>query len=285
MPLTLCGRAENVPYSLSRWTDVPAAKWSWFREQLRQGWMMAIDQRTSVPARWSLKPEDTLGLIIWTKDPRNLLADRELLRGYQVKVHVTVTGWVEVEKGAPSLLEGATLLCETAKAFGPENVTWRFTPVPILQDVTDRFRAIAAMAGNAGIKKCFVTFLQENDLMAEPRTLGEKASLLQKFAEDAHWYGLKLKLCYDDRAVLKAPLVPTYPRLHPNLELGVCSPPEDFTIPGVSNGPADTCGCSIVVDPFTINESCTLGCTYCYAANRESAPKKRNTTRGLPVVR
>jgi len=240
---------------------------------------MAIDQRTSVPARWSLRPEDTLGLIIWTKNPTNLLADRDLLKNYQVKVHVTVTGWVEVEKGAPGLLEGATLLCEAAKAFGPENVTWRFTPVPILRDVTDRFRAIAAMAGNAGIKKCFVTFLQENDLMPEPRTITEKGSLLHRFAEDAGFYGVKLWLCHDDRAILARE-----PRLHRNLELGVCSPPEDFTIPGVPPTPADTCGCSVAVDPFTINESCTLGCAYCYAANRESAPKKRNTTKILPII-
>jgi hypothetical protein len=241
--------------------------------------MAAIDQRTSVPARWSLRPEDTLGLIFWTKNPTNLIADAELLKAYRVKVHVTVTGWVEVEKGAPSLYEGAKLLCEAAKTFGPGNVTWRFTPVPIRDDVADRFRAIAAMAGDAGIQKCFVTFLQENDLLPETRKASEKVGLLRQFAADADFHKISLRLCHDDRVLLSGD------RVHRNLDLGVCSPPEDFELPDTPLTPADTCGCNVVVDPFTVNESCTMGCSYCYAADSSTAPKKRNTTRALPVIR
>ena len=49
--------------------------------------------------------------------------------------------------------------------------------------------------------------------------------------------------------------------------------------------PSEGCGCVLMADPFTINESCTFGCQYCYAADKSLAPKKRNTTKGhLPVV-
>ncbi len=121
----LSGKAENMPYSLSRWTDVPAAKWPWFEQQLNQQWMVALDPK-GIPSKWSLKPEDTLGLIWWTKDPTNLLANVDLLKPYRNKVHVTITGWEEVEKGAPTFLKARKLLKKTAEAFGPENVTWRF---------------------------------------------------------------------------------------------------------------------------------------------------------------
>lgn len=275
--ITLSGKAENLPYSLSRWTDVPAAKWPWFQQQLDQQWMLAIDQRTSVPARWSLKPEDTLGLMFWTKDPENLIAEPRL-KDYNVKIHVTVTGWFEVEKGAPGLYEGSELLNRAAKNFGPENVTWRFSPVPHVPlsslDVFYRFQTIAEAAADGGISKVFVSFLQNNDLMPESRSHEEKRALLERFADEAQKRNIKLLLCADDVSLLEGPK-------YPNLEPGVCAPPEDYG-PGVST---DTCGCAFVVDPFTVNESCTFGCQYCYAADAMLAPKKRNTTRGLPVVR
>lgn len=243
--------------------------------------MEAIDQRTSVPARWSLKPEDTLGLMFWTKDPSNLFEEPRL-KDYKVKVHVTVTGWWEVEKGCPGVYEGADLLAQAAQHFGPENVTWRFSPVPMISktssfDVVDRFKAIAAIAGHHGVPKVFVSFLQNNDLMPETRSFGEKLNVLEKIATEADLRKIKLFLCADDDELLRDRKY----TFHRNARLGVCAPPEDYGV----DVPADTCGCAFVVDPFTINESCTFGCQYCYAADKTLAPKKRNTTRSLPVVR
>lgn len=278
MAITLTGKQENVPYSLSRWTDIPGteSKWLWMRQQFDQQWMLAIDQRTSVPARWSLKPEDTLGLMFWTKDPTNLLAEPRL-RDYRVKVHVTVTGWHEVEKGAPGLHEAAYGLQKTAKHFGPENVYWRFSPVPTVavEEVLERFRTIAGFAADGGIRRVFVSFLQNNDLMPEYRTDGTKLDVLNDLATVADKHRIKVELCADDRSLLG------YSLLHPNLSLGVCAPPEDFS----ELVERDTCGCGFAVDPFTINESCGLGCRYCYAADKDLAPKKRNTARILPVLR
>lgn len=276
--VTLCGKAENVPYSLSRWTDVPAAKWDWMRQQLDQQWMLAIDQRTSVPARWSLKPEDTLGLMFWTKDPTNLFTEPRL-RDYRVKVHMTVTGWHEVERGVPSLHESANGMALATRQFGPENVYWRFSPVPILTPssgfgVEHRFQAIASIASSCGIQKVFVSFLQNNDLMPEIRNKAERLDLLCRLADIAAFYKIKVELCADDKSLLAGDFK------YRNLSLGVCAPPEDF---GVTE--RDTCGCGFAVDPFTINESCTFGCQYCYAADKDAAPKKRNTARTLPVIR
>ena len=180
--------------------------------------------------------------------------ERDRLREYRVKVHVTVTGWHEVEKGAPSLREGADKLALAADAFGPEHVTWRFSPVPDVPDVADRFEAILAMASHYGVKSVYLSFLQENDLL--PETRSEQDRLLMG-----------------------------HPDLHPNLGSGICAPPEDFALPNRERPPSEGCGCVLMVDPFTVNESCTMGCAYCYAGDKNSAQKKRNTTRSLPVVR
>jgi len=274
--ITLNGRAERVPYSLSRWTDVPAAKWPWMQQQLDQGWMVAIDQRTSVPARWSLKPQDTLGLLFWTKNPAVLLTEKRL-QDYRVKIHRTTTGWHEVEPGCPTIQDACDMFCASVRYFGPDNVIWRFSPIPLLpdSDVVMRFRKILNVAGPIGLRSVFVSFLQTNDQITETRTDEEKRTLLRKLTSEAKSRQIRVKLCADDQAILVG-------QSNPGVSTGVCAPPEDF-IYG-RNLERDVCGCGFSVDPFSINETCTGGCLYCYAGDKTSAPKKRNTAT-LPILR
>ena len=268
------GARENLPYSLSRWTDVPAAKWDWFRQVLADGEMIAFDPRTAIPSVWSLKPEETLGLNFWTKDPSNLLADAALLRPFNVKVHVTLTGWEEVEKGAPDLFRGADLYRRAMGVFGRANVIWRFSPVPLVDDVVERFATILGeIATDEAPAKVYLAFLQENDLLPETRNEARRRELLVQFAKVAERVGTEVLLCNDDRALLVGATA------CPNLSLGVCAGPADWG--GLP--PAEGCGCAIMIDPFTINESCTFGCAYCYAADKTIAPRKHSTTRHLPV--
>lgn len=248
---------------------MPAAKWPWFREALAAGQMLGIDPRSGVPKWWSLAPEDTLGLVFWTKDPTNLLADRELLRAYQTQVHVTLTGWTEVEKGAPDIKTGIRLLNETVEAFGAANVTWRFSPIPLLpaEEVLERYNRIATGVRQAEV---FVSFLQENDLMPETRTPLERGTLLWEMAEV--YPATKVLLCNEDQT--------TPDQI--NVGRGVCAP--GFRGP-LDVAKFEACGCILMADPFTINESCTLGCEYCYAADQSLSAKKRNTTRrSLAIV-
>ena len=271
------GREELIPYSLSRWTDVPAAKWEWFKAQIAAGQMMAIDPRNAIPYIWSLKPEDTLGLVFWTKDPTNLLVDAPWLRDYRYKIHVTLTGWEEVEKGAPTLHEGGRLLAKTLEEHGP-HVTWRFSPVPLLDsdEVVRRFTEISQYGQGSPV---YLSFLQTNDLIPETRDAYERIRLMRRLAEIAESRNIRVMLCNEDRTLLGVEGLPT------NLSAGICAPPEDFALPDRSASPSEGCGCILMADPFTINESCTMGCKYCYAADQALAPKKMNTSRSLPVLR
>lgn len=231
--------------------------------------MIAFDPRTAVPGRWSLAPEDTLGLVFWTKDPSNLLKDRELLRGYQVQVHVTITGWHEVEKGTPDIDTAARLLKETVEAFGAENVTWRFSPVPLLPTdvVLERYNHIATLVRQ---EEVFVSFLQDNDLVPETRDAGERSELLFEMAQV--YPTTKVLLCNEDQTTLA----------FDGVSRGVCAPGFRGALDASK---FEGCGCVLMADPFTINESCTFGCTYCYASDKSLADKKRNTTRrSLEVV-
>jgi len=264
------GRSEKMPYSLSRWTDVPAAKWVWFKIQLQQGHMMAFDQRTAIPSKWSLAPEDTLGLIFWTRDPTNLIKDVDLLAPYEKVIHLTVTGWEEVEHAAPDLQEGVKLLETTVETFGQKNVVWRFSPVPLVDDVLPRFERIATQVGRiAPGMTVYLSFLQENDRVPETRGLKVRTELTRHLNRLAGEHGLNLRVCMEDAVATSLKHLG-----------GVCEDGQRF-----GAGYTDGCGCCMAVDPFTVNESCVFGCEFCYAADLETSPKKRNTTRGLPIIR
>lgn len=273
----LSGRAANLPYSLSRWTDVPAAKFDWLKLQLMQGWMEALDPK-GVPGKWSLKPEDTLGLIFWTKNPSNLLVYLDLFEAYRVKVHVTVTGWAEVERGAPDIVLGTDLLCLAVRYLGATNVTWRFSPIPLVPDILKRFEFILENAAKAGIRQVFVSFLQENDRLPETRQKSERIRLLQRMGALAHEHQVMVRLCNDDFSLLEGI------EATPGLSLGVCAPPEDFLFEGQVLAPIEKCGCVKAVDPFSTNEACAYSCAYCYTADPQVAIRKRNTTAHLPIL-
>lgn len=262
------GLEENLPYSLSRWTDLPASKWEWFRAQLDARSMVALDPKTGFPDRWSLEPADTLGLVFWTRNAENLVRDEQLLRPYRKVVHFTLTGWREVERGAPGVEAGADMLARSVETFGVENVTWRFSPVPLRRDVPALFGDIAARVSRSGLRRVYVGFLQQNDWLTEPRSEGERLTILREMAALTD---LEVVLCREDRETLRSP--------EGRLTAGVCEDGTRFG-PGIR---VEGCGCALAVDPFTQNESCRYGCRYCYAGNLSSAPRKRNTTR-LPIA-
>jgi len=236
--------------------------------------MAAFDPRTAVPSRWSLAPEDTLGLIFWSRKPITLIKNADLLKPYPLVIHMTITGWEEVEIGAPGLDQSLDLMGRAVDKFGAENITWRFSPVPVVEDVVDRFAKIASRVESIGVRSVYVAFLQDNDLLPEKRSLPTRQRLLQRMAEQAR--GLKVLVCNEDRTLdnfrLPRPV---------NLRYGVCEDGRRFQGEGVSH---EACGCAHAVDPFTVNEACVMGCKYCYAADKSLAPAKKNTTKGLWVL-
>ena len=290
------GRLEGLPYSLSRWTDVPAAKWPWFKAALASGSMMAFDPLTAIPGEWSLRPNDTLGLIFWTKDPTNIRKDLKLLLPRSLQVHVTITGWEEAEPGVPSWVNVAGETAMLADHIGKERIEWRFSPVPLIQErrvprqlaqgssltgtgLLDRFERIGRTLSGY-VRTVYLSFLQPNDLIPETRDVGERVALMREMAAIAAGFGMQVRLCAEDRALQGAGDLPW------NLAPGICSDASLWASNEPVGGfPKEGCGCVRAVDPFTINESCTMGCRYCYAGDVSLAEKKRNTTRKLPVVR
>lgn len=266
-------RAENLPLSFSRWSDISgdADKWAFFERALAAGSVVAFDPRDAIPKRWSLRPEDVSELILWTKSPSRLLLGLTSVSPLVdllpvLKVHVTITGWREVEPRVPAL-EVVALETKRLALMGID-VTWRFSPVPLLESeqVRGRFASIAARLGG-WVPVVFVSFLAENEFVPETRGASECGALVDDLARIAAGEGIELRLCADDAAT-------------------TCSAPRGVCAPARSGAKTSPCGCGLAVDPFSFNESCDLGCRYCFVLNREMSPRKRNTTKlRLPITR
>lgn len=246
----LSGRDLRTPYSFSRWTDVPAAKWGWFRERLAEGSFVGFAEQSLTPQRWSLRPEDTEKLVIWTRNPRALFVDRHLLEPYDLHIHHTLTGWCEAEIGSPNPVKGLGDLKMLLDLFGPDRVTWRFTPIPATPDSLDRWVCLAENLKPYGVKHVTAAFSSGAGYWAEDRSEGERAKLLADMAQV-----LPFTVCG----------LPYRP-----VTVGDCRGPEGLE--GV------VCGCRPMVDPFSINESCVYRCRYCYAADTSLSSQRRNTT-------
>lgn len=267
------GRTEAIPYSFSRWTDVPASKWDWFQERLEAGQVEAFDPRTGTPSWWSLKPEDTHSLVFWTKNPTNLLKHWKKLRPYHLVVNVTITGWSEVEHGVPPTEEVLQVYKSLAHRIGRSHLVWRFSPVPVVRDVIDRFEQIAS-ALKGYTKVVYLSFLQTNDRIPETRGRPTRVGVLEYLDVVASSKGIQIQLCRDDRPLWASPRL--------DAMRGVCVPP--VSLHGGPRPESETCGCSVMVDPFSFSEHCTMGCEYCYVSDRNLGGGKKNTTRSLPVV-
>jgi Domain of unknown function (DUF1848) len=278
-PKILSGKELNFPYSFSRWTDVPIDRWDFFKKLLKTREMLGWHPQQMVPYRWSLRPDDTLGLVFWTKDPTNVMHEGLQDLGYKLKVHVTVTGWEEVEGRAPPLQKAATTLAMAYKLLGEDSVIWRFSPIPILDpaEVIRRFQLILARTSDYAVLRVYTSFLQPNDLIPENRSELDRLNLLFQMGELAQQYGVRVLLCNEDQ------LLKSNSDLHPNVGSGVCAPPEDFALPKRDKPVSEGCGCALMVDPFNINESCRVGCKYCYVAD-SNGTRKNSSKEHLKIL-
>ncbi|HZJ03292.1 MAG TPA: DUF1848 domain-containing protein [Thermoleophilia bacterium] len=278
--------------SASRRTDIPAFYSDWFVRRLREGYCHWMNPFGGQVYRVSLRAEDCLALILWTRNVRPLLPHLEELTagGHRFYFHYTVNGYPrEVDPHAPPLGAAAVAFRGLAEAVSPERVMWRYDPVvfgsTMLTDYhVERFDTISAQL--AGLTtRCYLSFVdmygktQRNvdrannalDLGLRRPSAAEQRDLLAKLAPIAAKRGLTLHACCDA----------------PSPDLGVrrarCIDPEVIdrlgTMPHAPLKAAPTrtgCGCVEAVD-IGAYDTCVFGCVYCYATNsREAAIGRRS---------
>jgi len=238
-----------------------------------------------------LPPSLVHTLVVWTKSPAALLADRQLvetLRGYaQLFFHVTITGMggTRLEPFSPRMAESLQALEGVVRLAGmPERVRVRFDPIVHLSLPDGRrytnlphFDEVVAACGRLGIPEV-VTSWMECYPKVRKRLEGKGVTALEVredtveadagfMLERSSAAGVRLTGCcappLESSRCINGEL---FNRLHP---LGhKCSTAE-------ARGQRPLCTCSISRD-IGWYTACAHGCLYCYAnpVNTEAAGRR-----------
>lgn len=226
-------------------------------------------------------PERVHTLVVWTKDPTNLLAHRGLHdmlgRVAQVFVHWTVTGLGStfVEPNVPAPRAQLALLDDIAVLVGdPRRIHWRYDPLVSARCGNERvsnvdlalFRSLADAFARAGVPAVHTSFatmyrkvmrrLVDAGIELEDYDAAARRQFISALAEEAARFGIQLLTCCE----------PGYP-------LQRCIDGESLTALHPTNEPCRTerardqrklCGCTVSLD-IGRYLPCPNRCLYCYA--------------------
>ena len=217
-------------------------------------------------------------LVIWTKNPANLLLDPGLNRLIVslplVYIHLTITGLggTRIEPGIPPAEETLRMLPELIKTVkSPDRVTWRFDPLLRLYDGECGhsniylFRKLAREVSSAGIKTCRTSWLcvygkvknrvEKSGCSLYDSAPAERAREALLLEREAAKTGITIQYCaspgFPRSRCIDGALLNT---LHPS---------------GASakraRGQRALCGCTESLDIGSYSMKCGNACLYCYA--------------------
>jgi len=282
--------------SVSRRTDIPAFYGDWFMGRLKDGFAVVVNpfggQRNFV----SLKPEDIVCFVFWSKNFRPFLENLKIIDslGYKFYFNYTVTGLppvfesnVEGSRGAGSPKQVAIeTLKQLSKTYSSRHINWRFDPI-IISSICDcdfYIRVFEELASQfAGfVERCYFSFVAEYNKVKRNFEELEKSTSVKifqtskdikielgnEFAAIAERYGIQMFSCCGNYLV------------NDRIKKAHCIDgaiiEELFFPKGLQYNEKPTrkeCGCTESTD-IGAYDTCPHGCVYCYAnANKRRAYK------------
>jgi len=261
--------------SASRRTDIPAHYAEWFLARVRQGVCEYVHPFSRERFRVSLRPEDVLGIVFWSRDYRPMLPHLPaLLSQYPLYCHLTLTGHAPaLEPSAVPLDAAIAAARDLARLIGPERLIWRFDPIVFTQlggveDTLARMTRLAAQLEGA-THHCIISFMSpyrrqarafaERGLAWQDPAPELRRELATQLAELASQHGMTLSACCNADVV--GPTVAAASCVSAALlrSLGAAIPE------GWPSAPSrEACGCDRSID-IGAYDTCSSGCAYCYA--------------------
>ncbi len=274
--------------SASRRTDVPAYYADWFMQQVERGYVTYPNPMSFKPVRLSLRPEDVLFIVFWTRNPHPLEKHFNRLEELYQRAyyfHFTINGMPKtLETNNPPVEFAIATFLRLAERY-PGQVFWRYDPI-VLSDLTppsyhlEKFGQLAERLRGA-TKRCYFSFVnwylkvQRNfaKATAEHRVnfrdadLTERLNIVRQLVPIAAANGMTLYSCCQEvlctvEGVAKSRCVDieTIREIAPARYRRLREAPT-----------REDCGCYESRD-IGYYDSCPHGCIYCYAnLNREKA--------------
>jgi hypothetical protein len=273
--------------SASRRSDIPAFYSRWFLRRLEEGYCEWIHPFTGKTGRVSLRPEDCLALVFWTRNPAPLFPALRDLRssGHFPFFHFTVTGYPKpLESHNPELALSLRRLRELAERVGPESVIWRYDPIVVSSRTPVAFHleqfASLARGLEGATRRVYFSFVdlygktrQNFERLSRQHGIGflepdalERRNLVLRLRDLAVRHGMTLHACCEDELVGEGVEqgrcidLEWIRRLRPEVRERLQRRPS-----------RQQCGCTESVD-IGAYDTCAFGCCYCYATrSREAA--------------
>lgn len=268
--------------SASRRTDIPAFYTPWLLNRIRAGYCIYPNPFAPTRFHWvSLRREDVLGFVFWTRHPAPLLPHLPELdqAEYAYYFQYTITGYPRtIELGTPPLDRAIRTFLALSAHVGSERIIWRYDPILLSRETPvewhqDNFLRIADAIGWATLR-LVVSVIDpyrktqrrmgstDKELTYYPTAYEE---LLVWIAGEAARRGLSVQSCAE-------------PSLHiPGISPGSCvdarllyklsGRPEPSEL--LPHGLREGCLCHLSVD-IGANDSCGFGCRYCYATSNHA---------------
>ena len=265
--------------SASRRTDIPAFYSRWFLRRLAEGFCDWINPFSGQVLHVSLRPQDTLGIVCWTRNPAPLAASLDALQqaGYRFAFHFTINGYPgELESHNPPVETAVRAFRDLARRLPADRAWWRYDPILLTQATPSawheqNFSGLAeALEGQTS--RCYFSFasfyrktrrnLDASGLPWQEPAIGEKLELARRLSLIARRHGIDMFSCCDDQL------------LAAGAGKARCVDAGAFSEAPSGLKPAPTragCGCTQSVD-IGAYDTCAFGCAYCYATtNRRAA--------------
>jgi DNA repair photolyase len=228
----------------------------------------------------SLKPEDVIVLVFWSRNYGPLLPYLPHLDqlGYGGYFHFTITGFGKpLEPHAPSIQDMIDSFKSLADRSSPKHVLWRFDPIILSNNtsndyIIERFESLARQL-RGYTERCYTSFVdfyhkteRNLQILAEqgfhfydPET-EEKLALTRQFVEIGKEYGIRLYACCESE-LLEVPGI-TQAHCVDALLIRELFPDKFQTLKKTPTRKG--CGCFASRD-IGAYDTCIFGCLYCYA--------------------
>lgn len=274
--------------SVSRRTDIPAFYGDWFMGWLKEGFAGVVNPFGGRKYIVSLKPEDVICFVFWSKNFRPFLENLKVIDrlGYKFYFNYTVTALPSIFESNVNKQLAIETLKQLSRTYSPRHINWRFDPIIISSICDSNFyiRAFEELASEfeGFVERCYFSFVTEYNKVKRnfeqlERTTGIKITncresfkldLANELAAIAKRYGIQMYTCCGDYLV------------NDNIEKAHCIDgdiikslffPEGFS--HKEKPTRDQCGCTESTDIGTY-DTCPHGCIYCYAnVNKHKAYK------------
>jgi len=261
--------------SVSRRTDIPAYNPQLFSDGLIKGHVDLIHPYSGRKISVSLKPEDVIAFVFWSKNFCGFIGRLESIKKKYTSIfHYTINGYPsDIEKNIPPLEESIRAFKTISTMFSPDNIIWRYDPVILTKNLDfdyhiEKFELISGYL-RGYTNKCYTSFVQvygkNNDFLRrigfDEKKLSDdiKLDLISKLKKIAQSNSIEMfECCYP---LLKEADIPQGSCIDKKL-IGRITGSD---LKEIKRSPTrKSCGCYKSIDIGTYS-TCKGGCIYCYA--------------------